>query len=143
MWLSFTYRSQYVIFSSIRILLGALSLVLNFIKVFKILWKCAKKSVKQFGKKCRQEAKIRQQKLQEIQKMESHGLPLQRNLNAYFGLQKVMDFQLFDGDFKRNIKIRYQCALAFFDGTRTTSTGLAFCSSVEMDIHRSMIKRKK
>lgn len=44
----------------------------------------------------------------------------QRNLNAYFGLQKVMHTQLFERPFVRSTNWELQLALGFGDGTKNT-----------------------
>lgn len=52
-------------------------------------------------------------------------LLMQRRLNAYFGLQGVIDFKLFNVNLEHNIKSQLQCTLAFVDATGITTPGVA------------------
>lgn len=68
---------------------------------------------------------------------------MQRKVSAYFGLENVMDLQLFNVTVEQNSENQHQRALEFVEGTRITSAGVAICTWVEMDIHRPIMKGKK
>lgn len=69
------------------------------------------------------------------------GLPTHRMLSAFIELPQVMNLQIFEVNFKQNIESQHQCALASVSDTRITSAGLAVGAWVEIDFHRSVMKK--
>lgn len=71
------------------------------------------------------------------------GLPMQREHSAYFGLQNVMESQVFNVHFEQNIEGKHQCVLMLVDGTGTTSPQGCIRTLVEKDVHRPLMKKWK
>lgn len=70
-------------------------------------------------------------------------LTLQRKLSVYIGLQKVLYLHQPNLKLEQNSEIEHECSLPFVDVMRITSPGLAVRTWVKMDVHRSVLKRKR
>lgn len=69
--------------------------------------------------------------------------PTQRKPSAYFGWQKGVYLELDNVNLEQSIKSKHKIALASVDGTKNINSGEAIHTWVEMDVHRSVMKRKK
>lgn len=103
----------------------AFYLVLSFIKLSTTLWQSSKRLWTDL-EKSKQKALIWRRKLQDIQKWYHIGLPKQRELSAYFGLQGVMHLELFKINLEKNIGSQWEGVPAFDDGRRLPVQGWPF-----------------
>lgn len=94
-------------------------------------------------KKGEQKAKIVQQKLQEMQKWHHVLFTEAGKAQCVNWTAEIMDVQVFHKSFEWSIESQHQRTVPLVDGTRITNAGVAIRTRAKMDVHRSLMKRKK
>lgn len=91
------------------------------------------------------EIKVGNGDFKKFKKVALHGIGLlvQRKLRAYFGLQEVTELLLFNVSLKYNVEIQQNGAIEFVYGKKISSSGVSIHAWVDMDIHSSVMTRKK
>lgn len=74
--------------------------------------------------------------------MDANEVWTQKSLNGDFGLEKVVNAQLFKGRFELSRECQHWPALAFRDGTKTIKQKVTILTSVEM-VAQKFMKRTK
>lgn len=77
-----------------------------------------------------------------LEKLHNMSLPIQRKLSAYFRLQKIKNLKLFNKILKQSIGSQDQRPLSFVDGARMSRSGVTIRTWKDLDINRSLMKRK-